>query len=131
MGSQSLVMQHEPPATVQNANADVWQLIQALVLGRLPSDRILELFYWGQKPGVLELVRSMLDLRAENTATLAAFFSIADSKTVKIDVDAAGRVILSSPGVTDSAAIAKAAEVTAAAFSKSEKSQQARNALSA
>jgi len=104
-------MPHDPPATAKNDNADVWELIQALVLGRVPSDRILELFYWGQKPGVLELVRSVLDLRPESSAAITAFLSIADSKSVLIEVDESGRLILSSPMVTDAAMMSKATEL--------------------
>jgi hypothetical protein len=46
-------MQHDATAVPGNANADIWELIQSLVLGHVPADRILELFYLGQQPGVL------------------------------------------------------------------------------
>ncbi len=45
-----------------NSNAEVWELIQALVLGRFPASRILELFYWSQEPGLLEMIRGYLAL---------------------------------------------------------------------
>ena len=108
------VMTHNSPATVSdsnaNTNADVWELIQALVLGHVPSDRILELFYWGQTPGVIELVRSVLDLRPETRDTIAAFLAVADAKSVAIEIDGAGRLILSSPTITDAATVLQAVE---------------------
>jgi hypothetical protein len=49
---------------------EVWELIQTLVSGRVPASRILELFYWSQEPGALEMLRSFLGLSAQDSAAL-------------------------------------------------------------
>jgi hypothetical protein len=124
-------MPHDPPPVDRNANSDVWELIQALVLGRVPSDRILELFYWGQKPGVLELVRAILDLRPENSATIAAFLSAADAKSISIEVDGSGRLILSSPSISNAAMIPKAGKLASVGIDKHDHKKRPRNIRSA
>lgn len=118
-------MPHDPP-TAGNANADIWELIQALVLGRVPADRILELFYWGQQPGVLELVRAILDLRPESRAALTAFLTVARSDSVSAEVERTGRLVLSSRELTDAAPIMREIENIAASRQTPEQKKQAR-----
>lgn len=105
-------MPHDPPSA-GNANADIWELIQALVLGRVPADRILELFYWGQQPGILEMVRAILDLRPESRAAIAALLTVAPSDSISAEVERSGRLILSSPEITDAAPIVREIEKAA------------------
>jgi hypothetical protein len=103
-------MQYDPPIDTGKANADIWELIQALVLGRVPAGRILELFYWGQQPGALEMVRAFLDLPPKNRAMMSAFLSVTGPKSISVEVDRSGRLILSSPDVTEAASILREAE---------------------
>ena len=106
-------MPNDSPAAAGNANADIWELIQALVLGRVPADRILELFYWGQQPGILEMVRAILDLRPESRAAIAAFLTVAHSNSISTEVERSGRLVLSSPEITDAASILREVEKAA------------------
>jgi hypothetical protein len=124
---QPLTMPDDSPAATGNANADIWELIQALVLGRVPADRILELFYWGQQPGVLEMVRAILDMRPESRAALAAFLTVAQSKSISTEVERSGRLILSSPEITEAAAILREIEKAALNPDAREPQKQARN----
>ena len=45
------------PSKLPIVQQQIWELIQTLVSGRVPASRILELFYWSQEPGALEMLR--------------------------------------------------------------------------
>lgn len=92
------------------AKAEVWELIQTLVYGQVSASRILELFYWSQEPGALEIVRGFLSLSTDKRALLLAFFKMADPKSVSISVDRAGKVILSSTEIDDASHIVNEAK---------------------
>ena len=116
VNGQTLLMQDDLSIATNSANAtnsstaNVWELIQALVLGRVPADRILELFYWGQKPEVLGSEPwSILDLRPESSAAITAFLAVVDLKSISIEVDDLGRLI-SSPEVTAASPILREVE---------------------
>jgi hypothetical protein len=74
--------------------AEVWELIQTLVSGRVPASRILELFYWSQEPGALEMLRIFLGLSAQDSAALLSFFQAADPSSVAISANDAGELVL-------------------------------------
>lgn len=74
---------------------EVWELIQTLVSGRVPASRILELFYWSQEPGALEMLRSFLGLSAQDSAALLRFFKEAEPSSVAITANGAGELVLS------------------------------------
>jgi hypothetical protein len=109
-------MQEHPAIDAGNTNADVWELIQALVLGRVSAGRILELFYWGQQPGTLELVRAFIDLPPENRAMINAFMTVTGPKSISVEVDQSGRLILSSSELTEAAPILCEAEKASTEF---------------
>jgi hypothetical protein len=77
------------------SKAEVWELIQTLVSGRVPASRILELFYWSQEPGALEMLRIFLGLSAQDSAALLRFFSAAEPSSVAITANDAGELVLS------------------------------------
>lgn len=131
MGDQIFVMPDDAHISSQSANADVWELIQALVLGRVPADRILELFYWAQKPGVLELARAILDLRPESSAAITAFFAAVDSKSISIDVEKSGRLTLWSPEITDAAPVLQEIKKAAVSSVQHQSNKQTHNIQSA
>jgi hypothetical protein len=74
---------------------EVWELIRTLVSGRVPASRILELFYWSQEPGALEMLRSFLGLSAQDSAALLRFFKEAEPSSVAITANGAGELVLS------------------------------------
>src|SRR5262245_21370430 len=43
-----------------NTSAEVWEVLRTLVLGHADHNRLLELYYWSQEPGLLEAVRGLL-----------------------------------------------------------------------
>jgi len=77
------------------SRAEVWELIQTLVSGRVPASRILELFYWSQEPGALEMLRIFLGLSAQDSAALLRFFQAAEPSSVAISANEAGELVLS------------------------------------
>ena len=82
-------------AEAENGKGEVWELIQTLVSGRVPASRILELFYWSQEPGALEMLRSFLGLSAQDSAALLRFFKEAEPSSVAIAANGAGELVLS------------------------------------
>jgi len=78
-----------------SGKGEVWELIQTLVSGRVPASRILELFYWSQEPGALEMLRSFLGLSAQDSAALLRFFKEAEPASVAITANDAGELVLS------------------------------------
>jgi hypothetical protein len=78
-----------------HGKAEVWELIQTLVSGRVPASRILELFYWSQEPGALEMLRIFLGLSAQDSAALLRFFEAAEPSSVAISANEAGELVLS------------------------------------
>jgi hypothetical protein len=85
----------QPKANGENGKAEVWELIQTLVSGRVPASRILELFYWSQEPGALEVLRGFLGLSAQDSAALLRFFKEAEPSSVAITANDAGELVLS------------------------------------
>lgn len=77
------------------SKAEVWELIQTLVSGRVPASRILELFYWSQEPGALEMLRIFLGLSAQDSAALLRFFQAAEPSSVAISANESGELVLS------------------------------------
>jgi hypothetical protein len=103
-------MQQDPPTSSGNANADVWELIQALVLGRVPASQILELAYWSKAPGMLELAHAYFIMPQKSQATLRGFLALVRPQTISAKVDKSGQLILSSPDVTTATPILREVE---------------------
>lgn len=78
-----------------DGKAEAWELVQTLVSGRVPASRILELFYWSQEPGALEMLRIFLGLSAEDSAALLRFFESAEPSSVAISANDGGQLVLS------------------------------------
>lgn len=82
-------------AEAEGGKTEVWELIQTLVSGRVPASRILELFYWSQEPGALEMLRIFLGLSSQDSAALLRFFAEAEPSSVAISANNAGELVLS------------------------------------
>lgn len=76
--------------------AEVWELIQTLVYGKVAPSRILELYYWSLEPGALEMLRSYLLLSKENRAALQTFFNSVAPRSVSIKAVAPGQLLLTA-----------------------------------
>jgi hypothetical protein len=86
---------HKAVEAEGGGRTEIWELIQTLVSGRVPASRILELFYWSQEPGALEMLRIFLGLSSQDSAALLRFFAEAESSSVAISANDAGELVLS------------------------------------
>ena len=82
-----------------NSNsAEIGELIQNLMSTRVPASRILELLYWSQEPGALEMLRNFLALPTEEGSRLLSFLSSADPSSVSVRVDDTSRLVMTAVG---------------------------------
>lgn len=103
-------MQHDPPVSGDATKAEVWELIQALVLGRVPASQILELFYWSQEPDALEIARACFVMPPKSRAVLRAFLALARQQSISTKVDPSGQLIFFSPDITNATTILREVE---------------------
>lgn len=75
----------------------VWEVMRTLVNGGTDSSRLLELYYWSQEPGVVELVRAYLEMNEQARLTVGNFMLTARPQSVVAALDASGRLVLSQP----------------------------------
>jgi len=92
-GTQAAAVRHRA-VEPETGKTEVWELIQTLVSGRVPASRILELFYWSQEPGALEMLRIFLGLSSQDSAALLRFFQEAEPSSVAVTANDAGELIL-------------------------------------
>jgi hypothetical protein len=65
-------------------NAQVWELLRTLVMGGVNHDRMLELYYWSQEPGLLEIIRAILALPPDAQEALSSFLAAASPASVTV-----------------------------------------------
>ncbi len=63
-------------------SAQVWELLRTLVMGGVKQDRMLELYYWSQEPGLLEIIRAILALPPDAQEALRSFLAAAAPASV-------------------------------------------------
>lgn len=78
-------------------NNHVWEVIKTLINGGTDSSRLLELYYWSQEPGVIELVRAYLEMSERTRLTVGNFMFTARPQSLVATLDASGRLVLSQP----------------------------------
>jgi len=76
-------------------NDNVWEAIKTLVNGGTDSSRLLELYYWSQEPGIVELVRAYLEMNERARLTVGNFMLSARPQSIVAALDAQGRLVLS------------------------------------
>lgn len=76
-------------------NIDVWEVMKTSVDGGTDSSRLLELYYWSQEPGVLELIRVFLEMNESTRLTVGNFMLTARPQSIVATFDASGRLVLS------------------------------------
>jgi len=79
------------------SNNNVWEAIKTLVNGGTDSSRLLELYYWSQEPGIVELVRAYLEMNERTRLTVGNFMLTARPQAIVAAVDGEGRLVLSRP----------------------------------
>lgn len=78
-------------------NNNVWEAIKTLVNGGTDSSRLLELYYWSQEPGIVELVRAYLEMNERSRLTVGNFLLSARPQSIAAVLDEEGRLVLSRP----------------------------------
>jgi hypothetical protein len=78
-------------------NNNVWEVIKTLVNGGTDSSRLLELYYWSQEPGIVELVRAYLEMNERTRLTVGNFMLSAHPQSIVAALDSEGRLVLSRP----------------------------------
>ena len=84
----------EPANEIENGHREIWELIRTLVLGQASPSHILELYYWSQDPALLDFVRAVVLLPAEDRLRLFDFFSTAKSEAISISKPENGRLMI-------------------------------------
>lgn len=85
------------------------------LLGRLAKQinspqRVAELHYWSQEPGLLETIRAIVAMPPASRAALATFLDIAgDPQSVAATVDGHGNLTFTSPNIAEALAEVNAA----------------------
>ncbi len=79
-----------------NSN-NTWEVIKTLVNGGTDSSRLLELYYWSQEPGIVELVRAYLEMNERTRLTVGNFMLSAHPQSIVATLDTQGRLVLSRP----------------------------------
>jgi hypothetical protein len=82
--------------SVDAGSAEIGELIQNLMSTRVPASRILELLYWSQEPGALEMLRGFLALPAEDSSRLLSFLASADPSSVSVRIEDTGRLVMAA-----------------------------------
>lgn len=85
----------DPVASDRNNNA--WEVVRTLVNGGADSSRLLELYYWSQEPGIVELVRAYLEMNERARLAMGNFLLSAHPQSIAAALDAQGRLVLSRP----------------------------------
>ena len=83
-------------------NNNVWEAIKTLVNGGTDSSRLLELYYWSQEPGIVELVRAYLEMNERTRLTVGNFMLTTHPQTIVAALDSEGRLVLSRPDTGNS-----------------------------
>jgi hypothetical protein len=88
-------MQHVP----LNANAEpydpAWATVKTLVDGGADPGRLLELCYWCQERGLIELIRAYLQLPEHARRMLGDYLLTVRPREIEARSDAPGRLVLS------------------------------------
>lgn len=76
-------------------NNHIWEVIKTLVNGGTDESRLLELYYWSQEPGVVELIRAYLEMDERARLTLGNFMLTARPQSIVASSDGSGNLVLS------------------------------------
>lgn len=76
-------------------NNNVWEVIKTLVNGGTDESRLLELYYWSQEPGVIEMIRAYLEMDERARLSLANFMLTVRPTSIVATHEANGHLVLS------------------------------------
>jgi hypothetical protein len=79
----------------QDGAPDLNTIIHALMMEFAESARVLELYYWSQEPGLVDIIRAVMALPKQSRTSVQAFLARApDLKRVHTKVDDFGHLTL-------------------------------------
>lgn len=84
------------PKSADVKSTEMGELIRKVMSSRVPASRVLELLYWSQEPGALEMLRSVLALPAEDSSRLLAFLAFAEPSSVSVRTEDTGRLVITA-----------------------------------
>jgi hypothetical protein len=77
-------------------SAEIGELIQNLMSTRVPANRIIELLYWSQEPGALEMLRSFLALPTEDSSRLLSYLASVEPSSISVRIEDTGRLVMTA-----------------------------------
>ena len=84
------------------------RLITTLAAGSDCPAKLLELYYWSQEPGLLEVIRGIAAMREDVRAAIEAFIALAgDARSTSADLDGRGVLTLASAEAARTVALAR------------------------
>src|SRR3979409_2421122 len=99
--SGDLVMSHpevkQCARTLANSEPKLPELLQQ-IMAKSSHERIVELCYWAQEPGLLNIIRAVSAMPDQAREALDSFFAlVGDSQSVVAQWESSGRLVLESP----------------------------------
>lgn len=94
-------------------DANVWGMIRSMANDNTDESRLLELYYWSQEPGVMELVRAYLEMDERARLTLGNFMLTTQPRSIVASCERSGALTLTQSEITAPSA-AKASPPAAA-----------------
>ena len=94
--------ERSPVGRSHSDQPELEEIIKSIITTCEDPVRVLELFYFSQEPGALEIMRYLMALPEKGRRALRSFVdSGLDPRTISVDVDTWGRVTFSSPKIAE------------------------------
>ncbi len=85
---------HQQTTEVSEGENGAGALLAALIDGGADTSRLLELYYWTREPGIVELIRTYLDLPERTQRNLSTFLLNGRTASISSTFDQQGRLVL-------------------------------------
>ena len=83
-------------------------VLTSIVAGCPNPSRMVELYYWSQEPGLLDIIRVIAGLDPATRGVVEAFVAMArDPRSVTASLDGTGQLTLAAPEIAQAMAIAE------------------------
>lgn len=73
-----------------------WQILKSLMSADAEASRLLEMYYWTREPGIVEMIRSYLNLPERAQRQLNDFLIKNKPQAIATALDQQGRLVLSA-----------------------------------
>ena len=88
---------HQQTTEVSEGENGAGALLAALIDGGADTSRLLELYYWTREPGIVELIRTYLDLPERTQRNLSTFLLNGRTASIPSTCDRRGRLVRGRP----------------------------------